>query len=104
MLNQLLAWYQTSGFSHATIFIPGIEAIVLLALLTICLLFHVNRIGLITAYIFTYRWGLLFGMQYFAKDARIYHVFLTSYIVFGILVLTLALTAMMLTTRSERPE
>ena len=80
--------------------IPGMEAIVLLIVLTICMLFRINRTGLIMAYIFTYRWGLLFGEQYFASDAKVYHVFLTSYIVFGILVLTLALVAMMVATRS----
>jgi len=81
--------------------IPGMEAIVLLVLLTLCMLLHLNRTGLVTAYIFTYRWGLLFGEQYFsAGDMRFYHVFLTSYIVFGILVLTLVLVAMMMATRS----
>jgi len=84
--------------------IPGMEAIVLLALLTICLLFRITRTGLVTAYIFTYRWGLLFGEQYFAGDMRVYHVFLTSYIVFGILVLTLAIVAMMVMSRSARQE
>ena len=100
MFHQVWLWYQTSGLSHATISIPGMEAMVLLILLTICLLFRVTRIGLVTAYIFMYRWGLLFGEQYFAGDARLYNVFLSSYIVFGILVLTLALVAMMMAARS----
>ena len=80
------------------------EAIVLLIVLTICLLFRITRAGLVTAYIFTYRWGLLFGEQYFAGDTRIYHIFITSYIVFGILVLTLAQVAMMVATRSGQHE
>ena len=100
MLNQIWQWYQASGLSHAMISIPGMEALVLLILLTICLLFRINRTGLVMAYIFTYRWGLLFGEQYFAGDPQVYHVFLTSYIVFGILVLTLAMVAMMVATRS----
>ena len=100
MLNQAWQWYQASELSHAMISIPGMEALVLLILLTICLLFRVTRIGLVTAYIFMYRWGLLFGEQYFAGDARLYNVFLSSYIVFGILVLTLALVAMMMAARS----
>lgn len=104
MLNQAWQWYQTSGLNHATISVPGMEAIVLLILLTICLLFRITRTGLVAAYIFTYRWGLLFGEQYFAGDQRVYQVFLTSYIVFGILVLTLALVAMMLASRAGRPE
>jgi len=81
--------------------IPGMEAVVLLILLTICMLIRINRVGLVIAYIFTYRWGLLFGEQYFAGDPRIYNVFITSYIVFGILVLTLSLVAMMVTTRPD---
>ena len=100
MLNQALQWYQASGLSNAMIYIPGMEAMVLLILLTICLLLRVNRIGLVLAYIFTYRWGLLFGEQYFAGDAQVYHIFLTSYIVFGILVMTLAMVAMMMAARS----
>jgi len=104
MFNQAWQWYQASGLSHAMISIPGMEAMVLLILLTICLLFRISRIGHIIAYIFAYRWGLLFGEQYFARDAKVYHVFLTSYIVFGILVLTLALVAMMMATHSDRQE
>ena len=100
MLNQLLQWYQASGLSNAMIYIPGMEAMVLLILLTICMLFRINRIGLVLAYIFTYRWGLLFGEQYFAGDAQVYHIFLTSYIVFGILVMTLVMVAMMMAARS----
>jgi len=100
MFHQGWQWYQASGLSHAMISIPVMEAIVLLVLLTICLLFRITRTGLVTAYIFTYRWGLLFGEQYFAGDTRVYNVFLTSYIVFGILVVTLAMVAMMIATRS----
>jgi len=95
MFHQVWQWYQASGLSHAMISIPGMEAIVLLILLTICLLFRITRTGLVIAYIFTYRWGLLFGEQYFAGDAQVYNIFLTSYIVFGILVVTLAVVAMM---------
>lgn len=104
MLNQLWLWYQASGLSHETICIPATEAIVLLIVLTICLLFRITRVGLVTAYIFMYHWGLLFGEQNLAGDTKAYHVFITSYIVFGILVLTLALVAMMMATHSNRQE
>ena len=100
MFQQTWQWYQTSGLSNAMISIPGIEAIVLLVILTICLLFRITRTGLIIAYIFTYRWGLLCGEQYFAGNAQVYHIFLTSYIVFGILVMTLTMVAMMMAARS----
>ena len=102
MFHQVWLWYHASGLSHAMISIPAMEIIVLLILLTICLLFRITRTGLVMAYIFTYRWGLLFGEQFFAGDARLYNIFITSYIVFGILVLTLALIAMMMAARSGR--
>ena len=100
MFHQAWLWYQASGLSHASITIPGMEAIVLLIVLTICLLFRITRTGLVVAYIFTYRWGLLFGEQYFSGDARLYNVFLSSFIVFGILVLTMTIVAMMLAAHS----
>ena len=104
MFHQWLQWYQASGMSRATISIPGMEAIVLLVVLTICLLCRINRTGLVLAYIFTYRWGLLFGRQFFSDGPKVNPVFLASYIVFGILVLTLALVAMMMATHSDRQE
>ena len=104
MFHQVWLWYQASGLSHAMISIPGMEAIALLIVLTICLLLRITRTGLVLAYIFTYRWGLLFGEQYFAGETQVYHVFLTCYIVFGILVLTLAMVAMMLATHSSQQE
>lgn len=104
MFHQAWQWYQASGLSNAMISIPGMEAMVLLILLTICLLFRITRTGLMTAYIFTYHWGLLFGEQYFAGDAQLYNVFLSSYIAFGILVLTLAAVAMMAAKHTGRQE
>ena len=104
MFHQAWQWYQTSGLSHATICVPGMEALVLLFLLTICLLFRMTRAGLVIAFIFTYYWGLLFGEQYFAGDPQVYNIFIASYIVFGILALTLSLVAMMMATRAGRQE
>ena len=104
MFHQAWQGYQASGLSHAMISIPVTEAIILLIVLTICLLFRITRTGLVMAYIFTYRWGLLFGEQYFAGDPRVYQVFFTSYIVFGILILTLAMVAMMAAARAGRQE
>ncbi|MDD5677578.1 MAG: hypothetical protein PHW60_06240 [Kiritimatiellae bacterium] len=100
MFRQVWLWYQASGLGHTMISIPAMEGIVLLILLTICMLFRTGQTGLVIAYIFTYRWGLLFGEHYFAGDMRLYNIFITSYIVFGILVLTLALVAMMAAARS----
>lgn len=95
MLSQLLTWYQTLGLDHSVAPVPGIEALILLALLTVCLLLRCSRSGLVIAYIFVYRWGLLFGRQNFSGNPPVYNKFLAFYVVFGILVLTLASIVMM---------
>lgn len=60
----------------ASITLPALEISILLALLSFCLVVHLTRLGLITAYIFIYRWGwILFA----AKDEK----FLTVYLIFG---------------------
>ena len=82
--------------------IQGMEGVTLLVLLTLCLLFRTNRTGVVIAYIFTYRWGLLFGEQHFADDPKLYNLFLSTYIVCGILVLTLATVVMMTAARFGR--
>lgn len=103
MFNSAWQWYLTSGLSHSTTSIEGMEIVVLLFILTICMLFQLCRTGLVTAYIFTYRWGLFFGEQHcVAKNTPFCNFFFTGYIVFGILVLTLAVVAMMIAARSGR--
>lgn len=63
----------------ASITLPAIEISILLGLLTFCLVFRLTRIGLITAYMFIYRWGwILFA----AKDEQ----FLKTYLIFGMAV------------------
>lgn len=102
MIPQWWLNFQASRLSNSLVSVPSIEMLVVLTLLTVCLLFHLNRTGLVTAYVFTYHWGLLFGEQYFSGDARLYYLFLATYIVFGIMVVVLAVLAMMVSTRTER--
>ncbi len=95
---------QVGPLGQATLAIPGIEAILLLVLLTLCLLLRRTRTGLLVAYGFVYRWGLLFGTQYLKGNARLYTLFLTGYIVFGILAVTLSVVAMMAADRAGQEE
>ncbi|MBI2442042.1 MAG: hypothetical protein HYV35_11820 [Lentisphaerae bacterium] len=104
MIHQWWVCFQASRLSQTLVSIPAIEMLVVLVLLTICLLFHLNRTGLVTAYIFAYHWGLLFGEQYFSGDARVYYLFLASYIVFGIMVVVLFMLAMMMAARSSHSQ
>ena len=60
----------------ASITLPALEVSVLLALLSFCLVLRLIRIGLITAYLFIYRWG---WMLFATKDEK----FLTTYLIFG---------------------
>jgi len=41
----------------ATITIPAIEMVLIIAILIICLLMRMPRAGLVTAYLFCYYWG-----------------------------------------------
>jgi hypothetical protein len=65
-----------SLLQNATITVPVIELCVLVTALSVFLVFKLPRIGLITAYLFVYRWGLLF----FLHQATQYLMF---YLVFG---------------------
>lgn len=60
----------------ASITLPALELTVLLGLLTFCLVFRLTRAGLITAYLFIYRWGWIFFSE---KDEN----FLKFYLIFG---------------------
>jgi hypothetical protein len=60
----------------ASITLPALEVTILLALLSFCLVLRLTKIGLITAYLFIYRWGWLIFVE---KDQH----FLTSYLIFG---------------------
>ena len=42
---------------HMQVTFPLLEVVLLLGLVTFCLLFHSNRLGLLVAYLFAYRWG-----------------------------------------------
>ncbi|MDI6775171.1 MAG: hypothetical protein QME60_07240 [Verrucomicrobiota bacterium] len=72
-----------NGFSqllrNADVSLPLAEVCLLILVLLTCLVFKMTRFGLITAYLFVYRWGLLF----FLKQG---HAFLMPYLVFGFVI------------------
>jgi|GEM_PF-1513157 len=104
IINDILQWYLASGIQDASITVPLIELIILFVFLTVCLLLRLSRTGLIIAYLFIYRWGWTFCLHNNFLDHKIRTMFLTGYIVFGILVLTLAIVAMMIASRSSSGE
>lgn len=100
-INDLLLWYKASGIQDASITIPLVELIISFLLLTACLLLRFPRIGLIIAYLFTYRWGWLFYLSNNFPDQKARALFLTGYIIFGILVLALTIIAMTIPSRAS---
>jgi hypothetical protein len=69
---------------------PGLEVMLLLLLVTICLLFRASKTGLLVSYLFVYRWGWLFIADTFGETS-----FLFGYAVFGALVLLLSVVSML---------
>ncbi|OGV62165.1 MAG: hypothetical protein A2498_14110 [Lentisphaerae bacterium RIFOXYC12_FULL_60_16] len=82
MLSQILDLIR-----NANITLPVTEVSILLLLLTSCLLFRFNRTGLMTAYVFAYRWGWMFF-----SDQKQSYVF--AYMIFGMAVGFLAVVGM----------
>lgn len=104
IISDILQWYRISGIQDASITVPLIELIILFVFLTLCLLLRLSRTGLIIAYLFIYRWGWSLYLHNIFLDHRTRNMFLTGYILFGILVLTLAIVAMMISSRSSSGE
>jgi hypothetical protein len=61
--------------TDATLTLPAVELCVLLVILAICLVVGTPRVGLITAYLFAYRWGFQVVMDYGQKVVTVYLVF-----------------------------
>lgn len=101
IINEVLHWYKTSGIPDLTITIPLVELISSFLLLTICLLLRFSRIGLIIAYLFTYRWGWFFCIHNNFSDPKVRSLFLTGYIICGIIALTLMAIAMTIPKRAS---
>ena len=95
IINDFFKWYQASGLQGTSITIPLLELTVVLIILIVCLLFQFSRTGLIVAFLFIYRWSWSFCAHNDLLDEKSRNMFLTGYIVFGILVLTLTIVAMM---------
>lgn len=83
MLKELLPLLR-----DATITLPAMEIGILLVALTCCLVLRFTRIGLITAYFFTYRWGLKFFAVHEQK-------FWVSYLAFGCVVAVFTVISML---------
>ncbi len=74
MMDEIIRLVQQTHLS-----LPAIELVILLTLLSLSLVFRYNRCGMMTAYIFAYRWGWLVA-ESFPEQAQV------AYIVFGVLV------------------
>lgn len=82
-----------NSIKDATLQLPAMEATLLLVLLTLCLLFDLNRTGLIVSYLFLYRWGWMM------LDAQGDRGILITYLVFGAIVAVLTIMGMLKTRR-----
>ena len=69
-MNELL-----SLLRDACIPLPVVELSLLILLLSVSLVFRLTRFGLITAYLFVYRWGLLFFLKQGSQLVAFYLVF-----------------------------
>jgi hypothetical protein len=74
---------------HSTLPLPGLEVAALLVILSACLLFRFTRIGLVTAYIFSYRWGWMVLAE--QHDPQ----YLVGYMVFGMMAGIVAVIGML---------
>ena len=74
MLNEFI-----NIISEASLPLPALEIAILLVSLTLCLVFRLNRIGLVIAYLFAYRWGWIVFVERSQS-------FLTVYLLFGSIV------------------
>ena len=104
ILNNLLLGYKNSGMQDATISIPLLELIILLLLMTGCLLLRFSKTGLVVAFLFVYRWGWIFCLHGAFLDVTTRTMCHVGYIVFGILVVTLTVVAMILSKHYSSEE
>jgi hypothetical protein len=75
---------------HTSASLPSVEVVLLLAILTFCLLFKTNKLGLIASFLFSYRWGWLVFERSFGSDLT----YMYGYLAFGILALSLMVIGM----------
>ena len=73
------------------------EIMILLGIITLCLLFRWNRMGMAIVYIDAYRWGWLFFQANFGNE---YRNFMMGYYLFGGLVLILFAVGMLIDGKS----
>ncbi len=73
--------------------LPSIEVALLITLMSLSLVFRYNRCGMITAYLFAYRWGWMIV-------ARLPEETYFAYIGFGVLVGALSVVGMLFDRKS----
>ena len=82
-------WFDIA--QNATINLPALEVVLLLAMLAVFLVARLPKIGLITAYIFAYRWGWNIFVGHNTNTMLVY-------LVFGVIVGVLTAAGMMRST------
>ena len=76
-----------SAFHASYVSLPAIEVMILVGIMSMCLLFRWNRIGLLIAFGEAYRWGCMFFHNAFSE----FPSYVAGYYVFGAVILILIL-------------
>jgi hypothetical protein len=71
--------------------LPALELAILIAVVAMCLVMKFNQAGLITSYLFVYRWGWSFCVSHEPQ-------YLMGYLIFGCLVGILTVVGMLKST------
>lgn len=82
----MMFWITT--LKDATITLPAFEVVFILSMLACFLVARMPRIGLITAYVFAYRWGWSIFVEHSANA-------MLPYLVFGVIVGILTVIGLM---------
>jgi hypothetical protein len=67
--------------------IPTHEILLLLAIVTLCLLFRASRLGLYTTFLFVYWWGWIFFWENLGGSQRLFFI---AYSLLGLVAIILA--------------
>lgn len=78
---------------NSTITLSAVELVLLISLLSCSLVFRCNRCGILTAYLFAYRWGWMVVKQ-LPESAQI------AYVLLGVVVGALSITGMLMERRT----
>ena len=81
-----------SVIQNSSLTLPALEVTLLMALLSLALLFRYSRTGIVVAYLFTYRWGWNVT-SHLGSEARL------IYLIFGCTVAILSILGMLADTK-----